>query len=210
MILHLASSPTKSKTVDVEGTSRLMAAAQRCGAPHLVYVSIVGVDRIPWPYYRSKLAAEESVAASGLPYSIQRMTQFHDFILLWLWYGSRLPVAVVPRSMSAQPLDVRDASTRLLHLLDERPQGRVPDMGGPEVLDAAALMRVLLSALDSHKRVVGVPIPGGVASGFRSGYHLTPEHADGSLTFASFVSEHLRRDGDEVTVEVPYRGSRRV
>ncbi|HYY44575.1 MAG TPA: NAD(P)H-binding protein, partial [Actinomycetota bacterium] len=64
MILHLASSPTKSKTVDVEGTSRLIAAAQRCGAPHLVYVSIVGVDRIPWPYYRSKLAAEESVAAS--------------------------------------------------------------------------------------------------------------------------------------------------
>src|SRR5687767_14879301 len=51
VVVHAASRHGR----DVAGTQRLVAAARRVGAdPHLVFVSIVGVDRVPLPYYREK------------------------------------------------------------------------------------------------------------------------------------------------------------
>ncbi|MFI7025265.1 hypothetical protein ACIBMZ_21380 [Micromonospora sp. NPDC049900] len=49
------------------GTRRLVAAATEGGVAHLIYVSIVGVDRVPYAHYRHKLAAEQVVAAGGVP-----------------------------------------------------------------------------------------------------------------------------------------------
>ena len=51
------------------------------GRPHVVYVSIVGVDRMPRPYYKRKRQAEALVTGSGLPFTIQRATRFHDLVL---------------------------------------------------------------------------------------------------------------------------------
>lgn len=52
VIIHCASSPTNPRQVDVEGTKRLLQAAERAGVSHIVFVSIVGVDRNPfYPYY---------------------------------------------------------------------------------------------------------------------------------------------------------------
>ncbi len=64
-IVHLASDPRHAQRVDVAGTRRLIEAAHRAGRPHLVYVSIVGVDRIPWRYYGAKAIVEQDVAAPG-------------------------------------------------------------------------------------------------------------------------------------------------
>jgi uncharacterized protein YbjT (DUF2867 family) len=47
-----------SARVDVAGTRLLAAAAARAGVQHLLYVSIVGIDRVPLRYYKLKLAAE--------------------------------------------------------------------------------------------------------------------------------------------------------
>src|SRR3989337_3515075 len=81
VIVHCASSPfRRTREVDVEGTRRLLAAAGRVGVSHFVYISIVGVDRIPLPYYKAKLAAERLIEESGVPYSILRATQFHSLI----------------------------------------------------------------------------------------------------------------------------------
>jgi nucleoside-diphosphate-sugar epimerase len=50
VVVHLATQPFRPARVDVRGTSALIQAVRRCGnGPHLVYVPIVGVDRIPWP-----------------------------------------------------------------------------------------------------------------------------------------------------------------
>jgi nucleoside-diphosphate-sugar epimerase len=56
VIVHCATSPW-ARRVDVGGTGRLLEAARLAGSPHLVYISIVGVDRVPFRYYRAKLAA---------------------------------------------------------------------------------------------------------------------------------------------------------
>ena len=73
-----------------DGQARnLVGAASRAGARHLVYISVVGADRIPvvsgtdramFGYFGSKLAAERVVADSGVPWTTLRATQFHDLI----------------------------------------------------------------------------------------------------------------------------------
>src|SRR5262245_5581061 len=90
-IVHLASDSRNARAVDVEGTRRLVDHARAAGVKHLVYVSIVGVDRIPFAYYQCKLEAERIVVDSGVPYSILRATQFHSFVAFLLSEAARFP-----------------------------------------------------------------------------------------------------------------------
>src|SRR6185436_9653604 len=62
VIVHCASSPfAKQKEVDIHGTARVLDAGKAAGVEHFVYISIVGIDRIPFTYYKAKLAAEEII-----------------------------------------------------------------------------------------------------------------------------------------------------
>ena len=80
-IVHAASQVGRGTAqVDVVGTQRLLEQARAAGVAHLIYVSIVGIERIPLGYYRHKLAAEQIVAQGPIPWSIQRATQFHPLI----------------------------------------------------------------------------------------------------------------------------------
>ncbi len=115
-VVHCASSPFRqTKQVDVTGTQNLLQAAKAEGVKHFVYISIVGVDRIPFGYYRAKFAAEEAVVQGGVPWSILRATQFHtlldDNFILALF---RLPVAMVPTNFKFQLLDTGEAAQRIL------------------------------------------------------------------------------------------------
>lgn len=74
-----------------------MRAASRAGVAHLVYISVIGADRVPLGYFRSKLGAERAVADSGLPWTTLRAAQFHDLVLTVAqklascrWYRSRV------------------------------------------------------------------------------------------------------------------------
>ncbi len=65
VIVHCASSPRKTREIDVEGTKRLLKAADRAGVSHVVFISIVGIDRNPYfPYYRMKLETERLIESS--------------------------------------------------------------------------------------------------------------------------------------------------
>jgi uncharacterized protein YbjT (DUF2867 family) len=92
-IVHCASSPfRKTHQTDVEGTGRLLQAASRAGVSHVVYISIVGIDRVQsYPYYRVKLETERLIEGSPIPHTILRATQFHDLALLAIrpWRGYR-------------------------------------------------------------------------------------------------------------------------
>ena len=80
-----------SSNGDEDKARNLVGAASRAGVRHLVYISVVGADRIPivsgidramFGYFGSKLAAERAVADSGLPWTTLRATQFYDLLLL--------------------------------------------------------------------------------------------------------------------------------
>ena len=80
-VAHCASSPfRKTKQVDIDGTRRLLDACTTAGVGHFLYISIVGIDKVPNPYYIQKLAAERLIEAAGVPYTILRATQFHTLL----------------------------------------------------------------------------------------------------------------------------------
>jgi uncharacterized protein YbjT (DUF2867 family) len=169
-------------------TKTLVEAARWAGGPHLVYVSIVGVDRVPLGYYRSKLETEELIAGSGLPCTIQRATQFHALIRMLFAGASRLPVLPVPR-LSFQPVDVRDVAGRLVELALGDPAGRVADFGGPEILAAAELAQAVAEASGRRRKILSVRVPGETFQAYAGGGHLAPDHLDGEITFARYLAE---------------------
>ena len=61
-------------STDVAGTRALLDAARAGGLPHILYISIVGVDRTEYPYYRAKWEVEQMVAQSGFPWTVLRTT----------------------------------------------------------------------------------------------------------------------------------------
>jgi uncharacterized protein YbjT (DUF2867 family) len=183
-VVHCASAPRKPDQ-DLDAAVQLLLAARAAAVPHLVYISIVGVDRVPFGYYKVKNRVEEIVEDGGVPWTILRATQFHEFVATLLDYLSRGPVAVAPAGVSDQPIDVREVAARLADLVDAGPSGRVEDLGGPQVLTTTELMRTYLAETGRRRPVWTVPVPG--LGGFRTGDHLTPEHADGRLTFADWL-----------------------
>jgi uncharacterized protein YbjT (DUF2867 family) len=80
VIVNSMSLPSNMQAVDIGGTRRLLEAGKKVGLAHVLHISIVGIERIPNPYYNAKVEAEQVVIDSGVPYSIWRATQFHSLL----------------------------------------------------------------------------------------------------------------------------------
>ena len=195
-IMHLAGGPKG----DEDKARNLVRAASRAGAAHLVYISVVGADRIPidsrvdramFGYFESKLAAERIVADSGLPFTTLRATQVHDLILTVAQQMAKLPVAPIPAGFRVQPIDADEVAARLVELTLGEPAGRVPDMGGPRVYGAAELLRGYLRATQRRRLIVPVWLPGKAARVFRAGANLAPEQAVGHRTWEEFLADRV-------------------
>jgi uncharacterized protein YbjT (DUF2867 family) len=199
-IIHCASSPfRKAHQVDVEGTGRLLEAAAEAGVSHLLYISIVGIDRAAsYPYYRIKLETERVVEDGSIPYTILRATQFYDLVLMAMRFLDRLPVMVIPRGFLGQPIDAGEVAGRLVELALSRPMGRVPDIGGPEVRTLADAARGYLRAKGSTRRIFQILLPGKTARAFREGALVCPDQAYGEIHWEDFVRQMMATD-KEVT-----------
>ncbi|MEU9392103.1 SDR family oxidoreductase [Streptomyces sp. NPDC048324] len=188
-IVHCASTQTGG---DEKAAAHLIAAARRAGVRHLVYISIVGVDRVPFPYYRAKLAVEKAVEESGLGWTVLRATQFHDLPVMLFRTLARLPVLLLPARVADQPIEVAEVAERLAELAQGEPAGRVEDMGGPQIRTLESLARSWLKATGRRRAVLQVPLFGKAYRAFREGGHLTSQHAVGKGTFEDYLAR-LRR-----------------
>lgn len=113
------------------GTHSLLDAARAAKVSHIVYISIVGCDRIPLFYYRQKVAEEEAIKTSGIPFSILRATQFHALIDVLLRGSSRLPwITLLPTDLRFQSIDEREVGHRMADLALAPPTGAIQEMGG--------------------------------------------------------------------------------
>lgn len=112
-------------------TARLLAASREAGVGHLLYVSIVGVDRNrEHPYYRAKHASEVVIESGAVPWTIVRVAQFHDFVVTILGRQPGPDYAVSAFAM--QPIATEEVAERLVELVAAGPAGRVDDLDGPE------------------------------------------------------------------------------
>jgi uncharacterized protein YbjT (DUF2867 family) len=194
-IIHCATDPQHAQIVDVEGTRQLLEAARE-RAPHLIYPSIVGIDYSAYPYYQAKLAAERLIEQGPLPWSILRATQFHDFVagLLQSFGAAKSAEIVIPGGMRFQSVEVREVAAQLVTLVERGPIGRYADMGGPEVLTFDAMAAAYLRIRGRSATIRSANLSRTLYDVFRSGVNLTPDHAQGVVTWDAWLQRRFTSD----------------
>ena len=197
-IVHCASSPfRKPRQTDVGGTERLLEVALKAGVSHVVYVSIVGIDRVQsYSYYRVKLETERLVEGSPIPHTILRATQFYDLVLMAVRALARLPVVPVPKGLIGQPIDSREVADRMVELVLSEPAGRVEDVGGPEVRTVDDVMSAYLEVAGTRKNTLALPLPGETVRAIRSGALTCPENRYGGIAWEEFLREEMHRSSE--------------
>jgi uncharacterized protein YbjT (DUF2867 family) len=205
VILHLAGS---SKGDEVK-TQHLVDAAKHANVRHLVYISVVGADRVPmasavdrmmFGYFGSKAASEQIIFGSGLPWTTLRATQFHDLTLLTARGMAKLPVVPAPSGFKFQPIDADEVAARLVELALGEPAGLVPEMGGPQVYEMSELVRSYLRATGKHRPIVPMKMPGRAARAFRDGANLNTDRAVGQRMWEEFLAERVGADRESAVV----------
>lgn len=201
VIVHCAG----SSKGDEDKARHLVRAASQAGAHHVVYISVVGADRMPlagridramFGYFGSKLGAERVVADSGIPWTTLRATQFHDLVLTVVSQLAKLPLIPVPSGFRFQPVDAGEVAARLVELALAAPAGLVPDIGGPRVYATSDLVRAYLRARGKRRALVPIPVPGRAARAVREGATLAPDHAVGRRTWEDFLAERVGPPND--------------
>ncbi|MEP7105571.1 MAG: NAD(P)H-binding protein [Chloroflexota bacterium] len=188
-VIHLATSPHEDSTkVDVLGTKGLIEMARRAQVAHLIYVSIVGVDKIPYPYYKAKLQAEKQVQAAQVPWTIIRATQFFSFVDRLLKQAASRPVLVVPKGWKAQPVDAGEVSGKILESVLAGPREYLPDFGGPEVYTSEGLAAAWQAAHANHRPLLAVPWPTRLGRAFQKGLATCPDNRYGRITFTQWMA----------------------
>lgn len=173
-VVHAATSPRRARAVDVAGAERVGTSLRRLGsAAHVVSISIVGCDRIPYPYYRAKLDSETALERAGVPTTIVRATQFHSLAALLASVLRIGPVSFSVGDMRIQPVDIDWVAERLAdHATGATPDGfvRARELAGPTAYDAGRLA-ALVAAHDGRRapRPVRLPPVGEVMRGFAEG-----------------------------------------
>lgn len=126
-------------------TKNLVDAAKAAQVGHYVALSIVGCDGLPDSgYMRAKVVQERIITESGLPYTIVRATQFHEFAeaitaSLTLAGEVRVPDALI------QPIAAADVAADVARAAQAEPVNGVINLGGPEKLRFADLARLVLA-----------------------------------------------------------------
>lgn len=192
-IMHLAG----GRKGDDQATANLVRPAANAGVRHLVYISVIGADRIPqtglidrtmFGYFGSKRVAEQVVIGSGLPWTTLRAAQFYDLILTVVRQMARLPLVPVPSGVRFQPIEAGEVADRLVELAFGPPSGLAPDMAGPRAYGVADLLRSYLRTQGKERTIVPLWIPGRAARAVRAGANLNLEQAVGKRTWEEFLT----------------------
>lgn len=167
----------------------LVHAAREAGVGHIVALSIVGIDRVPFGYYQGKLRQEAVLAESEVPVSILRTTQFHEFAAQYL-ARMKGPVVAVPRWRS-RPVSAREVGGTLASLAVSAPRDQL-ELAGPEEEHMAELVRRVAEMRGLHRRIVEFTMPGAAGRALAAGGALPNGR---SLRGTQTFDQWLRRQG---------------
>src|SRR5437762_7703441 len=164
VVVDVANSPSfEDKAVlDFFETSgrNLLAAEAAAGVGHHIALSVVGTDRLlASGYFRAKMAQENLIKASAIPYTIVRATQFFEFVGAIAQSATdgqtvRLPPALM------QPIVSDDVAAALAEIAVAEPLNGTVELAGPEPIQMDELVRRYLSA-NRHARKVTTDVHAG-------------------------------------------------
>lgn len=138
-------------------TLNLLAYEAAAGVRHHVALSVVGTERLlESGYFRAKLAQENLIKGSSLPYSIVRATQFFEFVkgiadLSTKGNEVRLPSALI------QPIAADDVASEVARVAMGSPVNGIVEVGGPEQFPLHELIRQGLAARQDLRAVIADP-----------------------------------------------------
>jgi uncharacterized protein YbjT (DUF2867 family) len=131
----------------------LLAAEKAAGVGHHVALSIVGADRLPASgYLRAKVAQENLIEASGIPFTIVRSTQFFEFakgIVQSATEGQTVRLS----SALFQPIAADDVAAALTGFALAEPLNGTVEIAGPEPIRMDEFARRFLSATRDPRKV---------------------------------------------------------
>jgi uncharacterized protein YbjT (DUF2867 family) len=161
VVVDVSNSPSFDDAAVLEffttSTRNLLAAEVAAGVGHHVAMSIVGADRLADSgYLRAKVAQEQLIATSSVPFSIVRATQFFEFIdSIAASATDGDTVRVSP--MLIQPMAVEDVARAVGKVSAGAPLNGMMEIGGPEAFPLDDLVRRALAARRDPRQVVGDP-----------------------------------------------------
>jgi uncharacterized protein YbjT (DUF2867 family) len=168
-------------------TRNLLDAEKRASVAHHVALSIVGIDGIDAGYYAGKLAQERLVAGGGVPYTLLRATQFHEFAPQVLAQASFGRLAAVPRAL-VRPVSAREVGARLVELAEGAPAGRARDLSGPRDESLVDMVRRMRAHDGDRGPTAELRLPGTYWRGLASGALRGADDAQrGRITFDDWL-----------------------
>ena len=192
IILHCASNFLDPENVDVTGSRNLLSVVPKKKLKHLIYISIVGVDKSQYPYYKAKYEVEQMIMKSGIPFTNLRATQFHHFVLHRIIKPidtGEGKILQLPENFTFQSIDISDVAEKIIELVGRIPQNETISIGGPEVLSLEKMAQDYLDYLGRKDKIESVP-PESFKI-FQTGINLCPDKSYGKVTWEKYLLDNL-------------------
>jgi uncharacterized protein YbjT (DUF2867 family) len=161
VVVDVSNSPSFADAAVMEffetSTRNLLAAEAAAGVGHHVALSVVGTERLSESgYFRAKIAQEQLIRDSSIPYSIVHATQFFEFvksIAAAATDGDTVRLAPV----LIQPIAADDVAGAVSRVAEGAPANGIVEVAGPEQFRLDELIRRALSARNDPRTVVADP-----------------------------------------------------
>jgi uncharacterized protein YbjT (DUF2867 family) len=170
VVVDVTNSPSWEDAAVLEffetSTRNLLAYEPAAGVEHHIALSVVGTEHLlESGFFRAKLAQENLIKASSVPYTIVRATQFFEFVKQIVDYSTqgnevRMPPALI------QPMAANDVANAVAEIATNPPVNGMVEIAGPEQFRLADLARHFLAAhhdpreaiSDPHGRYYGIEV----------------------------------------------------
>jgi uncharacterized protein YbjT (DUF2867 family) len=157
VVVDVANAPSWDDKAVMEffqtATNNLLAAEKAAGVRHHVALSIVGADRLPASgYLRAKVAQENLIKKSGVPFTIVRSTQFFEFVK-GIIQSATQGETVRLSSALMEPIAAKDVASALTHVALSEPLNGIVEIAGPEPIRMDEIARRFLSATHDSRKV---------------------------------------------------------
>ena len=158
VVVDVSNSPSWEDKAVLEffetSTRNLLAAEAAAGVGHHVALSVVGTERLLQSgFFRAKMAQEELIQASDVPYTIVRSTQFFEFVD-GIAQSATDGQTVRLSSAHIQPILSDDVAAALAEVTLGAPVNGMIEIAGPERLGLDELVRRFLRAKQDARQVV--------------------------------------------------------
>ncbi|GAA0605667.1 SDR family oxidoreductase [Kribbella sandramycini] len=161
VVVDLSNSPSFEDNAVLEffrtSTTNLLEAEKKAGVGHHVALSIVGTERSPQiGYFRAKVAQEELIQTSGIPFSLVHATQFYEFVKA-IADSSEVDGAVRIQPVNFQPIAGDDVADAVAKTAAGEPLNKRIDVAGPELSRMDEFFRKALADLGDPREVITDP-----------------------------------------------------